>query len=190
MKSFATLLALGLVCGAAAANLTCVKTPAQFVANLETINYQKLNRPNVAAAGSAAAPPDNASMAYDLKYLLSVDQRLQRLETTGTFEGTWVDSRLAFDPSSACAGVDHFHLPTATVQEKLWIPRAYIKNEVLTDVSSYTPEVSDEAQAKILKEVRIAAGRLGRLTLCGSRTSTWTSSSDGCTCPCTPSSRR
>ena len=137
MKPFATLLALGLVCGAAASNVTCVKTPAEFVANLETINYQKLNRPNVAAAGSAAAPPDNASMAYDLKYLLSVDQRLQRLETTGTFEGTWVDSRLAFDPSSACAGVDHFHLPTATVQEKLWIPRAYIKNEVLTDVSSY-----------------------------------------------------
>ena len=30
-----------------------------------------------------------------------------------------------------------------------------------------TPEVSDEAQAKILKEVRIAAGRLGRLTLWG-----------------------
>ena len=30
-----------------------------------------------------------------------------------------------------------------------------------------TPEISDEAQAKILKEVRIAAGRLGRLTLWG-----------------------
>ena len=30
-----------------------------------------------------------------------------------------------------------------------------------------THEVSDEAQAKILKEVRIAAGRLGRLTLWG-----------------------
>ena len=29
-------------------------------------------------------------MAYDLKYLLSVDQRLQRLETTGTFEGTYL----------------------------------------------------------------------------------------------------
>ena len=42
MKPFATLLVLGLVCGAAAANLTCVKTPAEFVANLETINYQKL----------------------------------------------------------------------------------------------------------------------------------------------------
>ena len=30
-----------------------------------------------------------------------------------------------------------------------------------------THEVSDEAQAKILREVRIAAGRLGRLTLWG-----------------------
>ena len=30
-----------------------------------------------------------------------------------------------------------------------------------------THEVSEEAQAKILKEVRIAAGRLGRLTLWG-----------------------
>ena len=87
MTPFATLLALGLVCGAAAANLTCVKTPAEFVANLETIDYQKLNRPNVAAAGSAA-------------------------------HEDWHD-------------------------------------------------VSDEAQAKILKEVRLAAGRLGRLTLWG-----------------------
>ena len=42
MKSFATLLALGLVCGAAAdeddapgsATVACVATPAQFVANL------------------------------------------------------------------------------------------------------------------------------------------------------------
>ena len=40
MTPFATLLALGLVHGAAAANLTCVKTPAEFVANLETIDYQ------------------------------------------------------------------------------------------------------------------------------------------------------
>ena len=51
MKPFATLLALGLVCGAAASNVTCVKTPAEFVANLETINYQKLNRPNVPITG-------------------------------------------------------------------------------------------------------------------------------------------
>ena len=29
------------------------------------------------------------------------------------------------------------------------------------------PEISEEAQAKILREVRIAAGRLGRLTLWG-----------------------
>ena len=29
------------------------------------------------------------------------------------------------------------------------------------------PDVSDEAQAKILREVRLAAGRLGRLTLWG-----------------------
>ena len=94
MKPFATLLALGLVCGAAAdeddapgsAAVACVATPAQFVANLEAMNYQMLDRPNVALFGTAAAPPDNASMAYDLKYLLSVDQRLQRLETTGTFE--------------------------------------------------------------------------------------------------------
>ena len=56
MKPFAALLALGLVCGAAAANLTCVKTPAEFVANLETIDYQQLDRPNVALFGSAAAP--------------------------------------------------------------------------------------------------------------------------------------
>ena len=33
--------------------------------------------------------------------------------------------------------------------------------------ASETPDVSDEAQAKILKEVRLAAGRLGRLTLWG-----------------------
>ena len=39
MTYVATLLALGLVYGAAAANLTCVKTPADFVANLEAINY-------------------------------------------------------------------------------------------------------------------------------------------------------
>ena len=97
MKPFAALLALGLVCGAAAANVTCVATPAEFVANLETIGYQQLDRPNVAATGKASAPPDNASVAYDLKYLLSVDQRLQRMETTGTFWGTWTDYRLAFD---------------------------------------------------------------------------------------------
>ena len=89
MKPCATLLALGLVCVAAAdeddaTGSACVATPAQFVANLEAMNYQMLDRPNVALFGTAAAPPDNASMAYDLKYLLSVDQRLQRLETTGT----------------------------------------------------------------------------------------------------------
>ncbi len=111
MKRFAALLAVGLVRGAAA--LTCVKTPAEFVANLETINYQKLDRPNVAFTGKASAPPDNASVAYDLKYLLSVDQRLQRMETTGTFWGTWTDYRLAFDEN--CAGVNHFHLPDTVV---------------------------------------------------------------------------
>ena len=37
MKPSAALLALGLVCGAAAANLTCVKTPAEFVANLKEV---------------------------------------------------------------------------------------------------------------------------------------------------------
>ena len=56
MKPCATLLALGLVCGAAAANLTCVATPAEFVANLEAINYQRLDRPNVALFGKASAP--------------------------------------------------------------------------------------------------------------------------------------
>ena len=95
MKPFAALLALGLVCGAAAANVTCVATPAEFVANLETIGYQKLDRPNVAFTRKASAPPDNASVAYDLKYLLSVDQRLQRMETTGTFWGTWTDDTLS-----------------------------------------------------------------------------------------------
>ena len=53
MKPFATLLALGLVCGAAAdeddapssAAVACVATPAQFVANLETNGYQQLDRP-------------------------------------------------------------------------------------------------------------------------------------------------
>lgn len=64
MTPFAALLAMGLVGAAAAANLTCVATPALFVANLDTINYEKLNRPNVAAIGLAAAPPDNASAAY------------------------------------------------------------------------------------------------------------------------------
>ena len=133
MKPFATLLTLVLIRGAAAANLTCVATPAEFVANLETIGYQQLDRPNVAFFGSAAAPPDNASMAYDLKYLLSVDQRLQRLETTGTYHGTWTDYRLAFD-SSCAGGVDHFYLPINVVREKLWLPRAFIANEVLTDI--------------------------------------------------------
>ena len=52
MKPCTTLLALGLVSGATAANLTCVKTPAEFVANLETIGYEKLDRPNVAAENS------------------------------------------------------------------------------------------------------------------------------------------
>lgn len=85
MKPFGTLLALGLACGAAAANLTCVKTPAEFVANLETIKYHR--------------------------------KRLQE---------------------------------TKDVEE-----------------ATETHEVSDEAQAKILREVRIAAGRLGRLTLWG-----------------------
>ena len=64
MKPFATLLALGLVCGAAAdedgapgsAAVACVATPAEFVANLEAINYQKLDRPNVAFTGKASAP--------------------------------------------------------------------------------------------------------------------------------------
>ena len=37
----------------------------------------------------------------------------------------------------------------------------------MEEAAETTPEVSDEAQAKILKEVRIAAGRLGRLTLWG-----------------------
>ena len=36
-----------------------------------------------------------------------------------------------------------------------------------SEAAEPTPEISDEAQAKILKEVRIAAGRLGRLTLWG-----------------------
>ena len=76
---------MGLACGAAAANLTCVKTPAEFVANLETIKYHR--------------------------------KRLQE---------------------------------TKDVEE-----------------ATETHEVSDEAQAKILREVRIAAGRLGRLTLWG-----------------------
>ena len=45
MKPFATLLALGLVCVAAAdeddaTGSACVATPAQFVANLEAMNYQ------------------------------------------------------------------------------------------------------------------------------------------------------
>ena len=139
MKPFAALLALGLVCGAAAANLTCVKTPAEFVENLETIDYQQLDRPNVALFGSAAAPPDELSAAYDLKYLLSVDQRLQRLETTGTYYGTWTDYRLAFDPSCA-GGVDHFHLPIDVVREKLWYPRSFIANEVLTDIPRNTAD--------------------------------------------------
>ena len=49
MKPFATLLALGLVCVAAAdeddaTGSACVATPAQFVANLEAMNYQMLDR--------------------------------------------------------------------------------------------------------------------------------------------------
>ena len=113
MTPFATLLALGLVCGAAAANLTCVKTPAQFVANLR----------------------DKAEAECGIK------------------------------------SIEHKRAAKEAIQKKIQSPTESLRkrSQETKDVeeAAETPEVSDEAQAKILKEVRIAAGRLGRLTLWG-----------------------
>ena len=58
------------------------------------------------------------------------------------------------------------------IQKKIQSPQGNLRDrktsqETKMEEASETPDVSDEAQAKILREVRIAAGRLGRLTLWG-----------------------
>ena len=59
------------------------------------------------------------------------------------------------------------------IQKKIQSPQGNLRDRKTSqetkdvEEAAETPEVSDEAQAKILKEVRIAAGRLGRLTLWG-----------------------
>ena len=56
------------------------------------------------------------------------------------------------------------------IQKKIKSPTDGLRKrtqETKMEEAVEVPEVSDEAQAKILREVRIAAGRLGRLTLWG-----------------------
>lgn len=97
--------------------------------------------------GVAAEDVHDISITYDLKFLLGIDQRLQRLETTGTYYGTWTDYRLAFDPS--CAGVDHFHLPVAVGIAKLWYPHAFISNEILTDIPTAADTYSIRSDGRV-----------------------------------------
>ena len=56
------------------------------------------------------------------------------------------------------------------IQKKIKSPTDGLRKrtqETKMEEAVEVPEVSDEAQAKILREVQIAAGRLGRLTLWG-----------------------
>jgi len=94
---------------------------------LQTTNYQRLDRPGVAKAGSSEAFPDEASLTFDLAYLLAVDQVTQRLELQGTLGAYWNDYRLAFDPS--CAGTNEMRFPFA-VAAQLWTPLPFVTNEV------------------------------------------------------------
>ena len=149
MKPFAALLALGLVCGAAAANLTCVKTPAEFVANLETIDYQQLDRPWFCAF---------AVFEYALvNMLFRIEARVEK-------------ARDKAEAECGIKSIEHKRAAKEAIKAKIKSPTDSLRKrtqETKIEEAVEVPEVSDEAQAKILREVRIAAGRLGRLTLWG-----------------------
>ena len=67
--------------------------------------------------------------------------------------------------------IEHKRAAQEAIKAKIKSPTASLRkrSQETKDVeeAETTHEVSDEAQAKILREVRIAAGRLGRLTLWG-----------------------
>ena len=69
--------------------------------------------------------------------------------------------------------IEHKRAAKEAIQKKIQSPQGNLRDRKtsqetkMEEAAEPTPEISDEAQAKILKEVRIAAGRLGRLTLWG-----------------------
>jgi hypothetical protein len=67
--------------------------------------------------------------------------------------------------------IEHKRAAKEAIQKKIASPAESLRKRSqetkMEEAAEPTPEISDEAQAKILKEVRIAAGRLGRLTLWG-----------------------
>ena len=66
--------------------------------------------------------------------------------------------------------IEHKRAAKEAIKAKIKSPTDSLRKrtqETKIEEAVEVPEVSDEAQAKILREVRIAAGRLGRLTLWG-----------------------
>ena len=67
--------------------------------------------------------------------------------------------------------IEHKRAAKEAIQKKIQSPTESLRKRAQetkdVEEAAETHEVSDEAQAKILREVRIAAGRLGRLTLWG-----------------------
>ena len=97
----------------------------------------------------------------------SISRRLFRIEAR---------VEKARDKAEAECGIksiEHKRAAKEAIQKKIQSPQGNLRDRKTSqetkdvEEAAETPEVSDEAQAKILKEVRIAAGRLGRLTLWG-----------------------